>query len=406
VVNLGWATAASAIDFDRDGRLDLVVGNYLIYDPGMACTDIRGQQEFCGPKNFASASLRLWHNLTPSADAPIRFEDVTERSQVHRVSGAALALFCADFDGDLWPDIFCSDDGRANRLFINRHDGTFSEEAGQRGLAFNAMGQTAANMGLAVGDVDGDGLWDLWITHLTDEYHGLWKQGPPGLFSDQVAMAGLQQQAWRGTGFGTVLADFDLDGDLDLSLVNGLVRRSVQIPASASAKDRGFWQPYMQRAQLFANQGQGRFQDISESQSGLCAEAMVGRGMAVGDLNNDGRLDLLVQPAGGWLKVFLGRVTTSNHWLEVRAVEPTHGARDAIGAEVIVEAGDQHWWRILQPATSYLSNQDPTLHFGLGTNATVDRIRVRWVGGEDVFAGGPVDHRVIVRRGSGHRGSK
>jgi hypothetical protein len=138
-----------------------VVGNYLDYDPTQICRGVHGRRDFCAPQAFAGTVTRLWRNVTGTAgQPPAQFEDQTERSGLARVPGVALGLICADFDGDAWPDIFCADDGRPNRLFVNRRDGTFVEEAMVRGLAFNAMGHTAANMGVAFGDMDGDGLAD------------------------------------------------------------------------------------------------------------------------------------------------------------------------------------------------------------------------------------------------------
>src|SRR5262249_31994589 len=156
-----------------------------------------------------------------------------------------------------WPDIFIADDGVANRLYINQRNGTFMEEAAQRGIAYNAFGSPAANMGIGFGDVDGDGLFDIFVTHVSWEQHALWKQGPAGLFQDQTAAVGLGNLARRGTGFGTVLADFDLDGALDLAFVNGRIKRD---PSSVTAEPfldglDPFWHPYAQRNQLFVNDG-------------------------------------------------------------------------------------------------------------------------------------------------------
>jgi hypothetical protein len=317
------------------------------------------------------------------------------------VPGAALALLCADFNADGWPDIFCSDDGRPNRLFINRGNGTFAEEAVERGLALNAMGATAANMGVAAGDVDEDGLWDLFVTHLSDEYHGLWKQGPAGWFSDRVATFGLQQQAWRGTGFGAVLADFDLDGDLDLVFANGLVRRSLPAQSPTARGTAEFWSQYAQRAQIFMNRD-ARFVDISEAQPALSGQAMVGRGLAAGDLNGDGRMDLLIMPAGGPLQVYLGANSVNSNWITLRLIDPQLGNRNAIGAEVTVETGQQKWWRLLQPASAYLSNHEPSVHIGLGTADRCHRIVVRWLGGPaEEFPGSIANRSVTLRRGEG-----
>ena len=397
--NPRWAAPASFIDYDRDGWLDIVVGNYVDYDPTHVCHDVHGQQDFCAPKAFPDTSSRLWRNATKQSGAAPQFEDSTEQSGIFRPPGVALGLVCADFDGDGWPDIFCSDDGRPNRLFINKRNGTFSEEAAQRGLAFNAMGATAANMGTAFADVDGDGLGDLFITHLTDEFHSLFKQGPRGTFADQIAAAGLQQQAWRGTGFGTVLADFNCDGAPDLASANGLVRRMLQGQTPVARGVHPWWTRYAQKAQLFVNDGAGKFRDVSPSQKALSGEAMIGRSLAVGDFDNDGAPDLVLCSVGGPVRVLKNIAPSRGHWLKLRLLLPQQGNRDAIGAETIVTAGRKKFWAVLQPSTSYLASNDPTLHFGLGTAANVDSIEVLWPDGvRETFAGGAADKVMVLRK--------
>ena len=400
--NPRWAAPASFIDFDRDGWLDIVVGNYVDYDPTHVCLDVHGQQDFCAPKESGDTSARLWRNTTTQPGSLPRFEDRTEMSSLFRAPGAALGIVCADFDGDGWPDIFCADDGRPNRLFINQHNGAFTEEAAQRGLAFNAMGATAANMGVAFADVDGDGLGDLFVTHLTGEFHSLYKQGPRGLFSDQIAPAGLQRQAWRGTGFGTVLADFNCDGTPDLASANGLVRRITPGHASVAPAVHPWWARYAQKAQLFANDGAGKFRDISPAQAAFSGAALVGRSLAVGDLDNDGAPDLILCGTGGPVRVLRNIAPNRGHWLKLRLLLPQQGNRDAIGAEAVVRAGGKSHWALLQPATSYLASHDPTLHFGLGAAASVEAIEILWPDGtKESFAGGAVDRAVVLRKGEG-----
>src|SRR5205807_347011 len=164
--------------------------------------------------------------------------------------GPGLGVVCADFDGDGWPDVFIADDGQPNHLWINHHDGTFTEEAVKRGVAYNAMGAAEANMGVAWGDVDGDGLADLFVTHLTHETNTLWKQGPRGSFRDETLFSRLGRPRWRATGFGTALGDFDRDGALDVAVVNGRVARAD--PAD-NPDLPPYWRPYAERNQLFAN---------------------------------------------------------------------------------------------------------------------------------------------------------
>ncbi|MCC7376368.1 MAG: CRTAC1 family protein [Verrucomicrobiales bacterium] len=400
--NPRWAAPASFIDFDRDGWLDLVVGNYLDYDPTQVCQDIHGQRDFCAPKAFGSTASRLWRNLTGTPGATPKFEDRTEASGLARVPGAALGLVCADFNGDRWPDIFCADDGRANRLFINQKNGTFTEEAAQRGLALNAMGRTAANMGVVYSDFDRDGLADLFVTHLAEEFHALYRQDQPGLFTDVVAQAGLQQQAWRGTGFGAVHADFDADGNADLAFVNGLVRLAVPGQKPVAAGIDPWWARYAQRTQLFAGEEAGRFRDVSTNQRTLSAEAIVGRSLAVGDLDQDGAPDLVIGSIAGPLRLLRNVASPRGHWIKIRAVEPKFGQRDAIGAEIRLRTGDQVRWAMVQPATSYLVSHDPALHFGLGATTVIDSIEVRWPDGSvETFAPPPVNQTVLLSHGSG-----
>ena len=400
--NPRWAAPASFIDYDRDGWLDLVVGNYVDYDPTHLCRDVQGQQDFCAPQAFGPTATRLWRNVTGQAGAAPRFDDRSEASGLYRKPGVALGLVCADFDGDAWPDIFCADDGRPNRLFINQRNGTFTEEATQRGLAFNSMGATAANMGTAFGDVDGDGMGDLFVTHLTEEYHSLYKQGPRGMFTDQIAAVGLQQQSWRGTGFGTVLADFNNDGAPDIVSANGLVRRILKNQTPVARGMDPWWARYAQKAQLFANDGAGKFRDLSLTQPALCGESMVGRSLAVGDLDRDGAPDLILCSVGGPARVLRNTAPNRGQWLSLRLLLPQQGQRDAIGAEVVVTAGGKRHWAVLQPATSYLASHDPALHFGLGVAAVVDSIEVLWPdGSKEAFPGGPAGRSLTLRKGAG-----
>ena len=400
--NPRWAAPASFLDYDRDGRLDLVVGNYVDYDPTHVCLDVQGRQDFCAPKAFGETSARLWRNTTKQAGATPTFEDRTEASGLFRTPGMALGVICVDFSGDAWPDIFFADDGRPNRLFINQHDGTFKEEAAPRGLAFNAMGATAANMGVAFADLNGDRLGDLFVTHLTEEFHSLYLQGPRGVFSDQIAPSGLQQQAWRGTGFGTVLADFNHDGAPDLVSANGLVRRITPGQTPVAPGTDPWWGRYAQKAQLFANDGAGKFRDLSPAQNALSGTAAVGRSLAVGDLNNDGAPDLLLCAVGGPVRILRNTAPNRGHWLKLQLLLPEQGHRDAVGAEVIVRAGKKEHWAVLQPAMSYLASHDPTLHFGLGAATNVNAIEVIWPDGQkESFGGGAVNRTQVLQKGQG-----
>ena len=402
--NLFWGTSASFIDYDRDGWLDLVVVNYIKYDPSRWCAGASSTRDYCGPTSFNGAPSKLFHNLGRVAGTKpgaVRFKDVSQESGLASRSGPGLGVFCADFNGDHWPDIFISNDGKANHLWINQRDGTFKEEAAQRGIAFNCQGRPEANMGIAIGDVDGDGLFDLFITHLTEETHTLWKQGPRGLFQDRSAAAGLTAPRWRSTGFGTVFADFNNDGALDLALVNGRVQRERGVAAPPGEAIDPFWAVYYDRNQMFVNDGKGSFRDISEDNPPLCGTGRVGRGLAVADLNNDGALDLVVTNVASRARVYRNVAPKRGHWLLVKAVDPALH-RDAYGAEVTVRAGGRSWMRWINPGYSYACSNDPRAHFGLGEAEKIDVIEVVWPdGSEETFPGMTADRLVVLRKGEG-----
>jgi hypothetical protein len=397
--NPGWGTSAAFVDYDGDGWLDLVVVNYVAYDPTWPCTDPSGQPEYCPPRIFPGRVTRLFRNLgRESGGRGVRFRDVTVPSGLGRCAGPGLGVVCADFDGDGWPDIFVANDGAPNHLWLNQRDGTFREAAVVQGVAYNVMGHSEAGMGVALGDVNGDGLFDLFVTHLTEETNTLWRQGPRGLFRDLTVASGLASPRWRGTGFGTVLADFDQDGALDLAVVNGRIKRG---PALDNPALGPHWGRYAERNQLFANDGSGYFRDLSEANPPLCGTPNVARGLAWGDVNGDGAIDLLVTTVAGRARLYRNVAPKRGHWLLVRAVDPDL-KRDAYGAEVTVRAAGKTWVRLINPAGSYLCSSDVRAHFGLGRAARVDGLQVLWPDGTaEAFPGRRADQAVVLLKGKG-----
>jgi hypothetical protein len=394
--NPSWGVSAAFVDYNRDGWLDLVVVNYVDYDPTWPCTSRSGQREFCPPNTFPGRVTRLFRNLGVK-DGSVRFQDVTVSSGLGRLAGPGLGVLCADFNGDGWPDIFVANDGRPNRLWINQGNGTFTEEGVGRGVAYNGMAQPEAGMGVAFGDVNNDGLFDLFITHLGEETNTLWLQGPRGQFRDHTADYRLNRPSWRATGFGTMLGDFNHDGWLDLAVVNGRIARG----AMANEDLGSFWGHYAERNQVFANTGAGFFRDLSSHNHAFCGTAIVARGLAVGDIDGDGALDLLVTTIAGPARLYRNVVPQRGHWLLIRAVDPELH-RDAYGAEIRVSAGDHIWVRWINPGTSYLCSNDPRAHFGLGAAETVTQIEVTWPDGKkEAFGSCACDQRLELRRGEG-----
>jgi hypothetical protein len=401
--NPGWGCSAAFLDYNRDGWLDLVIVNYVAYDPARPCPTMDNRPDYCGPNQFAGQKARLFRNLGPvagTAGKAVRFEDVTEGSGLGALPGPGLGVVSADFDGDGWPDILVANDAQANRLWINRHDGTFREDAMPRGLAYNRIGTAESNMGIALGDVTGNDVLDVFMTHLTEETPTLWLQGPRGRFSDRTSSVGLTHPRWRGTGFGTVLGDFDQDGALDLAMVNGRVARHHKQPADERLGPHWSW--YAERNQLFANDGAGRFRDVSLLNPALCGTGNVARGLAYGDLSGQGALDLLVTTIAAKARLYRNVAPNRGHWLLVRAVDPKLGGRDAYGAEVRVRAGQRSWLRLINPGSSFLCSNDVRAHFGLGSVTRVEQIEVQWPDGTaEVFPGCRVDQRITLARGTG-----
>lgn len=398
-----WGMSCSYFDFDRDGWLDLVVVNYLDYNPSHPCIPGSGRTDFCHPNQFRGVPAKLFHNRGRDAAGKwLGYEDVSVQSGLAALPSNGLGVVCSDFDEDGWPDVFVANDSRENHLWMNQRNGTFLEEAVRRGVAYDGAGRPPANMGVALADAQGSGRFDLFVTHLSEEIHTLWRQDAPGQFRDATSAVGLANPTWRGTGFGTIAIDFDHDGALDLAVVNGRVSRARVASTNVRADLPEFWKVYAERNQLFQGVKGGWFRDVSPVHPEFAGQADVMRGLAWGDLDRDGAIDLVGSCIEGPVRVYRNIAPKAGHWLIVRPFDPKL-TRDALGARVTVRAGDRTWSAAANPGQSYCSSGAPYAHFGLGDH-TIDEVRVDWPdGSRETFPGRAVDRFLTLEKGNGRK---
>jgi hypothetical protein len=385
-----WPTSAAWADLDSDGDLDLYVCHYLVWDAEhpTPCRSSKGATTlaYCSPRDFDACPDHLFRN-----DAG-RFVDVTAQSGIVDREGRGLGVVAADLDGDRRVDLYVANDTTANYFFRNRGGWQFEEVGLPAGVACSAGGGYQAGMGIACGDLDGDGLPDLAVTNFYGESTTFYRNLGSGLFADDTAAVGLAAPSRFLLGFGTAFIDVDNDGRLDLATANGHV--NDYRPATA----------YAMPAQLFRGGAEGRLVDATGTAGAAWSVPRVGRGLAAGDVDNDGRLDLLIVSQGAPL-AYLHNRTEGGHWVTLR-LEGRATNRDAVGARVVVESGGRRQvaWRI--GGGSYLSASDPRLHFGLGTAGRVDAVEVTWPSGRvDRYRNLPVDTGYWLREGDSEPGA-
>ena len=315
-----WYTSAAWVDYDRDGWLDLFVARFAEWD-GLprTCPGVDDTPDYCGPGQYPGLGGRLYHNNRDGT-----FTDVTEKAGL-TYPGHGWGVVCADFTGDGWPDIFVANDDERQNLWVNQHDGTFKDEALQRGVAYSGAGEPERGMGVATGDISSDGRLSLLITHIHNEKNTVYMPVGKGLYADKSAAAGMAAIDLPYTGWGCGFVDFDNDGNLDVAVVNGRVERG---PVDPRAKCGKFWNAYAESNLLFHGDGHGHFTDLTPQGGDFTRHVECTRGVAFGDFDNNGRIGMVTNTLDNTMRLYRNTAPTgSNHWLSVRALT---GKRDAL----------------------------------------------------------------------------
>jgi enediyne biosynthesis protein E4 len=375
-----FSTSAAWLDFDRDGNLDLLVGNYVQWTPktDLFCTLDGTNKSYCTPESYKGASPRLWRNRGNGT-----FEDVTAKAGLLDPTSKTLGLAILDANQDLWPDLLLANDTQPNRLYINNTKGGFTERGVIAGVAFSEDGIARAGMGVDAADYDRSGYPSVLISNFSNQMLALYHNEGNGLFVDEAPRSAVGRASLLTLGFGCFFFDYDLDGWLDILVANGHLESDIERIQNRIK--------YAQLPHLFHNEGKGAFTEATQSLGGALRQPRVGRGAAYGDFDNDGDLDVVMTTNGG-PAVVLRNDGGSNHSLRLR-LEGTRSNRDGFGAVVRVTAGGETQSQMLRSGSSYLSQSERVLTFGLGSRTQADAVEIRWPSGQ-------VDRMTNVKTGA------
>jgi len=386
-----FSTSAAWVDYDRDGKLDLVVANYVHWteQTDLYCTLDGTHKSYCTPESYKGTSVRLWHNLGGG-----KFEDATQRAGLDEPTSKSLGIAILDYNADGWPDILIANDTQPNKLYLNKKDGTFEERAVTSGIAFSEDGVARAGMGVDAADYDRSGHASVIITNFANQMASLYHNEGNGLFVDEAPQSELGRATLITLGFGCFFFDYDNDGWPDIFIADGHIEDAIERVQKRVS--------YAEPSHLFRNLGGGKFQEVTAQMGPAFAAPRVERGAAYADIDNDGFLDILVTTNGGPAYLFHNEGGT-NHSLRLKLVG-TKSNRDGIGAVVHVSSDNNKdtQWKMLRSGSSYLSQSELVLTFGLGGQSKADSVEIQWPSGQvDKLTNVNAGQTVTVQEGKG-----
>jgi len=389
-----FSTSAAWVDYDRDGRLDLVVANYVQWSEqgDLYCTIDGSHKSYCTPESYKGTSVRLWHNLGAG-----RFEDATQKAGLSDPTSKSLGIAILDANNDGWPDILIANDTQPNKLYLNKKNGTFEERGVAAGIGFSEDGVARAGMGTDAADYDRSGFASLIISNFANQMVSLYHNEGNGLFVDEAPQSEIGRDTLVTLGFGCFFFDYDNDGWLDIFVADGHIENEIERVQKRVS--------YAEPPHLFRNLGGGKFTEVTSQMGKAFGTPKVARSAAYADIDNTGFLDILLTTNAGPAYLFHNE-GGANHSLRIKLVG-TKSNRDGIGAVVRVNSGSDKQWKMLRSGSGYLSASELVLTFGLGTAMKADEVEIQWPSGQvDRLSAVNAGQTVTVQEGKGIVGNR